>query len=235
MGFKLETINELTCLAEGSGILFAKKGSRIADVGNFRYSKMLLGTNKGSLLSQIGNHIARKFTGENLEIMEISGNGQVYLADQGAHVHCIHLEPSGPWKEIYVESEDLLAFTETCKYSVDIVPAGAAMNDLFKSKLTYNGEGACVVIKTEGNPIMLEAPCRVDPDALVAWTGAKPSVEANVDVIKSLFGQSNGESYLLKFAQPGQKVIVQPFERTSGIGVNVDSGGRNSYNSYNGR
>ena len=232
MGFKMITNSELICEASGSGILFAKKGSMIADQGNFKYSKRLLGTNSGGLMGQIGNHLARRITGENLEIMEIKGNGTVYLADNGTHVTIIELEPNGPWQSIYLESENILAFTETCTYSVDFIPAGAATKDLFKSKLTYNGNNALIAVKTNGNPILLEAPCRVDPDALVAWTGEKPSITADVGW-KTLLGQSSGESYMFEFKQHGQLVLVQPQENISQVGISIDgNGGRNTYNSY---
>ena len=84
MLFRLEVLddNDFVAIAEGNGHFFAKKNTVIADQGRFRYSKRLLGTNdhKG-FLSQVGNHLARRFTGENLEIVEVSGEGAVFLGD----------------------------------------------------------------------------------------------------------------------------------------------------------
>ncbi|PRS69703.1 tryptophan RNA-binding attenuation protein [Bacillus pumilus] len=222
MGFHFNTIEELTFQAEGSGIFFAKKGAMIADQGTFQYRKRLLGTNKGNMVSQVFNHISRKLTGENLEVMEVSGQGTCYLADSSEHVTVINLEPSGPWQHVSVESEDLLAFTEECHYGVTPVGVGIlSQKGLFTSKLSYQGHGAQVAIKTNGNPLILKAPCRVDPDAIVAWTGKAPKVKLDVNW-KTLIGQTSGESYLFEFQEQDQIVIIQPSERTSGLRVGLD-------------
>lgn len=228
MGFQFETDRELFLKASGNGIFFAKKGSMVADQGSFKYDKRLLGTNKGNIAGQVLNHLSRKLTGENLEVMEVKGQGVVYLADQESHVTVITLEPHGAWNSISVESEDLLAFTEDCKYGVTPIGVGVlSQKGLFTSKLTYNDQNsqgmanAQVAIKTQGNPLVLESPCRVDPDAIVAWTGKSPKVKLGVSW-KTLIGQTSGESYMFEFNEPGQIVIVQPFERESGLKVGID-------------
>lgn len=222
MAFHLSIERELFLKAEGSGSFFAKKGSMVADIGQFKYSKRLLGTNGGNIAGQVINHLARRMTGENLEIMEVKGQGIVFLADQESHVTTITLEPQGPWQYINVESEDLLAFTEDCKYGVTPVGVGVlSQKGLFTSKLSYNGPNAQVAIKTQGNPLVLQAPCRVDPDAVVAWTGKSPKVKLDVNW-KNLIGQTSGESYMFEFTEPGQIVIVQPFERESGLKIGID-------------
>lgn len=222
MGFNLTTHAELSCKAEGNGKFFAKKGAMVADQGDLKYTKRLLGTNEGNIVGQVLNHVARKVTGENLEIMEVQGQGICYLADQGAHVTIIGLEPNGAWQSVSVESEDLLAFTDTCHYGVTPVGVGVlSQKGFFTSKLSHNGAGAQVAIKTNGNPIILQSPCRVDPDAVVAWTGPAPHVKLGVNW-KTLIGQTSGESYMFEFNQPGQIVIVQPFERESGLNLGMD-------------
>lgn len=225
-------VPELYCKAEGSGIFFAKKGSMVADVGNFKYSKRLLGTNDGNILGQVLNHVARKITGENLEIMEVQGSGVVYLADKESHVTIIELEPNGQFESVSVESEDLLAFTETCKYGVTPVLVGAlSQKGFFTSKLSYNGPGAQVAIKTKGNPLMLQAPCRVDPDAVVAWTGKAPKPVVDVNW-KTFIGQTSGETYIFEFTEPGQIVIVQPYEREGGLSLSIDNDESKNYDQH---
>ena len=226
MPYEFHIERELFLRASGNGVFFAKKGSMVADQGDFKYSKRLLGTNGGNIAGQVFNHLARKVTGENLEIMEVKGAGDVYLADQEAHVTVINLEPNGPWSSISVESEDLLAFTEDCHYGVTPVGVGVlSQKGLFTSKLTYRGHNAIVAIKTQGNPLVLTVapgrPVRVDPDAIVAWTGGSPKVKLAVG-LKTLIGQTSGESYMFEFNEPGQTVIVQPFERESGLKVGID-------------
>lgn len=222
MSFVFSIERELFLKAQGSGIFFAKKGSMVADQGQFKYSKRLLGTNQGNIVGQVINHFARKVTGENLEIMEVKGSGIVYLADQESHITIITLEPHGPWQYVSVESEDLLAFTEQCHYGVTVVGTGIlSQRGFFTSKLSYNGHGAQVAVKTKGNPLVLQAPCRVDPDAVVAWTGSAPKVKLDVNW-KTFIGQTSGESYMYEFTEPGQIVVIQPYERESGIKFGID-------------
>lgn len=217
--FKLSTQNELYCTASGQGTFFAKKGSMVAYNGEFKFSKRLLGTNQGNLLGQVVNHIGRKLTGENLEIMEVQGSGTCYLADTAQHVTIIDLEPTGIWSHLVVESEDLLAFTPQCHYGVTPVGTGVlSQKGLFMSKLSYTGPGAQVAIKTNGNPMVLTAQCRVDPDAVVAWTGENPNIKVDIG-LKTFIGQTSGESYMFEFNQPGQLVIIQPYEREAGVSL----------------
>lgn len=220
--WKLETYNELYCKCTGSGTMFAKKGAMVAYEGNIKFSKRLLGTNGGNIAGQLLNHAARKMTGENLEIMECTGSGILYLADFASHCVVIDLEPNGPWQSICVESEDLLAF-RNCHYGVTPLGVGViSQKGLFTSKLTYAGPGAQVCIKTNGNPLVLQvtadSPVYCDPDAMVAFTGTSPKVITDVG-FKTLIGQSSGESYQFKFSEIGQFVVIQPYERESGVSI----------------
>lgn len=236
MTFQLSTHQELFVKAEGNGKFFAKKGSMVADIaqsGKFKYSKRLLGTNGGNVAGQVMNHLARRMTGENLEIMEVEGSGTVYLADKEAHVMIIGLEPNGIWNSVSVESEDLLAFTDGCKYGVTPVGVGIlSQKGLFTSKLTYQGGIAQVAVKTKGNPLILQVepnkPVRVDPDAVVAWTGKAPMPKLDVNW-KTFIGQTSGESYMFEFKEPGQIVIVQAYEREGGISLSIDNNEGENY------
>lgn len=221
-----KTHNELfcKCTVGANGSIFAKKGSMVAYEGNLKFSKRLLGTNDGNIVGQVLNHAARKITGENLEIMEIKNvsntDSIVYLADQGAHCVVIDLEPNGPWNSICVESEDLLAF-KNCHYGVTPIGVGViSQKGLFTSKLTYNGPGSQVCIKSNGNPLVLQATpdhhVFVDPDAFIAFAGDSPKFKADVG-FKTLIGQTSGESYQLEFSNA--LVVVQPYERESGISI----------------
>lgn len=216
--FQLQTVNELTCMAQGQSVLYSKKGAMIAYQGQFQFDKLLIGPG-GNLASAVLGHLARRVTGENMELMKVSGQGTIYLAELAKHVSVITLQPG---ESLGIESENLLAFTENCDYGVRFIGVGViSQKGLFTSTITAKGPGAQVAILTDGNPLALKSPCVVDPDAVVCWTGPDPSFKLDVSW-KTLIGQTSGESYMLEFRNPGQTVIVQPSERKSGVKVAVD-------------
>lgn len=218
--FEFKVHQEVACVAKGSGHFFSRLGAMVAYQGNFKAEKLLLGPNEQQgLLGAMVGLAARKFTGENMPLMKVSGNGIYYMADQARHVSIITLRPD---QSIAVESENLLAFTEDCKYGVRAIAVGViSQKGFFTSELSAMGKNSQVVITTDGNPIVLETPCCVDPDAVVCWTGRDPGVRSDVSW-KTFIGQSSGESYYFEFNTPGDIVIVQPAERPSGVKIGID-------------
>lgn len=218
--FNFRVHQELSCVAEGDGHFFARVGSMVAQKGSFTAEKVLLDPNQNrSILNSMMNLAARKLTGENISIMKVSGNGTYYMANRAQHVSIIKLQPG---QSIGVEGENLLAFTADCKYGVRFIGSGViSQKGLFTSNLTAMGSDAQVVITTNGNPIILETPCVVDPDAVICWTGPDPSFRTDISW-KTFIGQSSGESYFMEFNSPGEVVIVQPAERPSGVNIAID-------------
>ncbi|MCD5407314.1 MAG: AIM24 family protein [Desulfotomaculum sp.] len=212
------TVEGNTLIVEGTGVFYAKLGAMVADKGNFKYSKKSFGVGGssggvGGFLGQVASHAMRSVTGEKMDTMMVEGNGKCYLADRACHISVIDLEPSGAWQSICVEASDILAFSDTCKCDVVMLGSGSMQGKgLFTTKFTYNGDGAKVAVRTMGAPIMLEAPCKVDPDACVAWTGREPRMEHNI-TFSTLIGRSSGETFVLSFEDAGQLVVVQPYER----------------------
>lgn len=218
--FYFRTHQELTCVAEGSGEFYTKMGAMIAYQGKFKAEKVMLGPSQGQgLFRSVVNLASRKLTGENMPLMKVKGDGVYYMADQARHICVISLQPN---QSIGVESENLLAFTDGCKYGVRFIATGvASQKGLFTSELKGVGQNPQVAVIADGNPLILETPCSVDPDAVVCWTGPDPSFKIDVGW-KTFIGQASGESYYFEFNQPGETVIVQPFERESGIDVGID-------------
>ncbi|QGU93914.1 AIM24 family protein [Clostridium bovifaecis] len=218
--FNFRVHQELTCAAEGDGQFYARVGAMVASQGSFTAEKVLLDPNQNkSLLNSVMNLAARKLTGENIAIMKVSGKGTYYMAHNAEHISVIKLQQG---QSIGVEGENLLAFTEDCKYGVRFIGSGViSQKGMFTSKLTGMGANAQVAITTNGNPLILETPCVVDPDAVICWTGPDPSFRADVNW-KTFFGQTSGESYFLEFNSPGEIVIVQPAERNSGVKLSID-------------
>lgn len=221
---RLSTVNELTLRAEcdGTGILFTKTGAMIGFYGDCTFDKVVLGPQGNHMQALIGQ-IGRRLVGENIPLMKVISNGPTegYYACQANHVTVVELQPG---ESFMVESEDLLAFTDTVGYGIKAIGCGViSQKGIFTTELKGNGPGAQVAFMTNGNPIVMDTPCCVDPDAMVAFTGPEPSFKTNVSW-KNFFGQASGESYMLNFQVPGYKVVIQPFERGSGIDVGIDRG-----------
>lgn len=220
MPFQLRTESELTLLAEGQqGTLFTKLGAMIAYQGQFKFEKVLLDTNGGNMAASLLRNIGRRLTGENMPLAKVTGSGRCFFADMAQHVVVINLQQG---QSIGVESENLLAFNDMCKYGIRMIGVGViSQKGLFTSTLTGMGPGAQVAVLSDGNPLILQSPCTVDPDAIVCWTGGDPGLKLDLNW-KSFIGQASGESYALEFKTQGETVIVQPNERGSGLHIGVD-------------
>lgn len=218
--FKFDVSNELMCIAKGNGRFYAKKGAMVAFKGNFRFEKLILGpSNGGGIGKALLGYAQRALTGEQMPIMVVEGSGEVYLAQNAYHVDVISIDPGD---SISVESENLLAFSEQLEYKVKFIGSGVlSQKGLFTTYLeNRTNQVQDIAIITDGNPLVLEGPCCVDPDALVAWTGREPYPKVAELSWKTFIGQTSGESYHLEFVESGQIVIIQPSERLSGLGTN---------------
>ena len=232
---KFETINELTLkvTCTGNDVLFTKAGAFIAGNNygnkNYRFENVLLGPQNNIGQALLGQ-IARRVTGENFPLMKVNLNGDsvTYYASYGQHVVIYHLEHG---ETISVESENILAFTQDCDYSVRFIGVGVlSQKGLATSTLTARGSNAYVAVLSDGNPIVLSNitsgdTISVDPDAVICWVGnghCDPQVKADVSW-KTFIGQASGESYQFEWpGNAGVTVIIQPSERNGGIRVSMD-------------
>lgn len=223
--FKFKLVDELMLQAvcvDGSGCIYTKAGAMIAHQGNNKFDKVLLGP-EGNTVRAFFGQVTRRLMGENLPLMKCtSGKGaKQFYADCARHVVVLDLEPGDC---IMVESENLLAFTDSCDYRSKFFGKGIiAQKGLFTTVLIGREPGAQVAVLSDGNPLVLESPCCVDPDALVAWEGDDPQFKLDVS-FKNLLGSigASGESYQMEWSKPGTKVIIQPSERKSGIKLAID-------------
>lgn len=219
---KFEVINELTLriIFDNTERVHTKAGAMIGFQGSLKFDKELLGpnNNRGLAGAALG-HISRRLSGENLPLMLITPQTRSigYFADQSQHIIVIDLQPN---ERISVESENLLAFSESCTYGIRFLGVGIlSQKGLMTSTITGPGQ---VAITTNGNPIVLNGPCCVDPDAFVSYAGNEtPQLKLQVSW-KNLIGQASGESYFFHFNNPNTKVIIQPNERKSGIDIGID-------------
>lgn len=231
---KFETLNELTLkvTCNGGEQFFTKAGAFIGGecIGNknYQFEKCLLGPQGNPLQAALGQ-LGRRFTGENLPLMKVKTNGQsiTYYANESQHVVVYRLQQG---ETVSVESENILAFTSDCKYSVRFLASGViSQKGLATSTLTGVGPEAYVALLVDGNPLVLSnmqngSTLEVDPDAMVAFIGADPGFKLDLSW-KNLIGQASGETYMMEWG--GNKratVIIQPNERQSGVNIGMDGG-----------
>lgn len=230
-----DVVNELTLrvTCKGMDSLFVKQGAFIAGecmgTKNYSFEKVLLGPQQNLATALLGS-VMRRVTGENIPLMKVNlhGDSVTYYANNGQHVIVYKLENG---ETISVESENILAFTPDCDYSVRFIGVGVlSQKGLATTTLTGRGTNSYVAVICDGNPIIISnvetgAYLAADPDAVICWVGrghCDPSVTLDVSW-KNLIGQHSGESYQFEW-HPGNRVtvMIQPSERSGGISVSVD-------------
>lgn len=218
-----QVINELCLMVKctGNDCIFTKQGAFIAGecngARNFKFTKVILGPQQ-NIGQAIFGQIIRRATGENLPIMkvEFSGDSVTYYANQEQHVVVYRLQPG---ESVYVESENLLAFSNQCDYSVRFLGQGLiSQKGMFTSVLTGTGNESFVAVLSNGNPVVLSnmdnnSTITVDPDAVVCWTNADPEIKLDISW-RTLIGQHSGESYMFEWHGSAKTtVLIQPTER----------------------
>lgn len=158
----------------------------------------------------------------------LNGDSITYYANLGQHIVVYHLQQG---ETISVESENILAFTQDCDYSVRFIGVGVlSQKGLATSTLTARGKDAYVAVLSDDNPIVLSnvtsnTTISVDPDAVICWIGnshCDPHVTADVSW-KTFIGQTSGESYQFEWSgNSNVTVILQPSERSGGIKLGID-------------
>jgi len=156
----------------------------------------------------VAKFLKKSLTGEGLSLMQVSGSGDVFLADEAKHVHILRLTNSG----LSVSGKNVLAFSSSLDWNVERVRGGSmAAGGLFNTSLRGSG---WVAITTDGLPVVLnagEAATFADANALVAWSiGLQTNIKSSVTA-GALIGRGSGEAFQVAFTGQGF-VIVQPSE-----------------------
>ncbi|MFJ3788688.1 TerD family protein [Kitasatospora sp. NPDC090091] len=156
--------------------------------------------------------LTANLTGQTLKLMRVSGEGQVFLADEASHLHLVRLEGDA----LCVSSDRVLAFDANLEHEVRRIEGEGLPNGGFFT-LQFSGHGT-VVVKTTGIPVVLPvtpAPeTYADLHALVAWSrGAQVITTAPVRIRRSAYRGHAAEAFSVQFrGGPGNFIVVQPFE-----------------------
>ncbi|MFD5732395.1 TerD family protein [Streptomyces sioyaensis] len=149
-------------------------------------------------------------TGQEMQLMRCTGQGQVFFAENSAHVHPIELQGDA----ICVSAESVLAFDESLQHEVRRIeghgiPGGALFT------MQFHGTGT-LVVKTQGTPVVLPVTPTTfaDANAIVAWSaGSQVIISSQVSLRRHAFPGHSGETVNLQFrGAPGNFIVVQPYE-----------------------
>ena len=198
--FELENSKLLDIDVDGS--VMTKAGSMVAYEGDLTFT----GTSNAE--GGLTGFIKQKATGEGSPVMEVEGNGHLYVADQGKRIQLLGLD-SG--ESISVNGPDVLAWENGVDYEIKTVGSigGAAAGGLTNVYLTGPG---MVAITTHGDPLVLSPPVNTDPQATVAWSSdLSPSISRNTSLGDAI-GTSSDETYQMSFDGTSGFVVVQPYE-----------------------
>ncbi|MEU0056503.1 TerD family protein [Streptomyces sp. NPDC006334] len=188
-------------LGIGGQPVLARQGSMVLYQGKVDFSYKGAG---------FAGRIVGNATGQEMQLMRCTGQGQVFLADNSTMLHPIELQGDG----ICVSAENVLAFDESLQYEVRRVeghgiPGGA----LFTMQFTGTGT---IVVKTHGTPVVLPVTPTTfaDCNAVVAWSAAaQVVVSSQVRMRRNAYPGDTGESVNLQFrGAPGNFIVVQPYE-----------------------
>jgi uncharacterized protein (AIM24 family) len=182
------------------GPVKARIGSMVAYQGDATFSHAGSGGVSGFLKS--------KMTGEGVPLMDVTGGGEVFLADMAAEIQIMYLDNDSIW----VNGANVLAFSASIGYEIkSVAGAGALAGGLYQVVLSGTGY---VAITSDGPPVVLDvsgAPTFADPQAVVMWTsGVQMGVKSDVN-IKTFIGKGSGETFQMSFGGEGW-VMVQPSE-----------------------
>ncbi|MFD8687021.1 TerD family protein [Streptomyces sp. NPDC059651] len=184
----------------GAGVL-ARQGSMVMYQGKVDFGYK----GAGFAGRMVGNA-----TGQEMQLMRCTGRGQVFLAEDGSHLHAIELQGDG----ICVSAESVLAFDESLQYEVRRIeghgiPGGALFT------MQFQGTGT-IVVKTHGVPVVLPVTPTTfaDCNAVVAWSAASQVIiSSQVRLRRNAYPGHSGETVNLQFrGAPGNFIVVQPYE-----------------------
>ncbi|MER5992682.1 TerD family protein [Streptomyces viridosporus] len=188
-------------LGIGGQAVLARQGSMVLYQGKVDFSY------KGAGFT---GRIVGNATGQEMQLMRCTGQGQVFFAEDATMLHPIELQGDA----VCVSAENVLAFDESLQHEVRRIeghgiPGGALFT------MQFQGTGT-IVVKTHGVPVVLPVTPTTfaDCNAVVAWSAASQVVvSSQVRMRRNSYPGDTGESVNLQFrGAPGNFIVVQPYE-----------------------
>ncbi len=203
------------------GPVNARLGAMVAYQGNATFERQGAGG--------LGKMFKAKMSGEGVTIMSMTGDGQVFLGDQGQDIHVLYLEDDA----IFCNGASVLAASGSIDIDIQRVGGGGAKamlggamaGGMYQVRLAGTGY---VAVTSHGEPVVLDV-AQVqtvgDADAVVMWTSGV-SMQPRVDTggLKSMLRGGTGEMLQLAFGGQGW-VMIQPSEGVVQGAAPAPSGG----------
>ncbi|EDY47003.1 DUF124 domain-containing protein [Streptomyces clavuligerus] len=183
----------------------AKNGSMVAYDGRMAFKK-LSGGGEG-----VRGMVTRRITGEQMEVMEVKGQGTCWFADRATEINLVGLDGD----KLFVESTNLLCAEGSLRTGTSFtgLRGGASGQGLFTTTVEGSGQ---VAIMSDGPAVLLRVtpqyPLSVDPGAYIAHQGDLRQKFQSGVTFRSFVGEGGGEAFQIRFEGDGL-VYVQPSER----------------------
>ncbi|MEU2545148.1 AIM24 family protein [Streptomyces roseolus] len=209
--FRLQGSKVLAVTMTGDAVK-AKNGSMVAYDGQMAFKKMS-GGGEG-----LRGMVTRRLTGEQMEVMEVRGQGTCWFADRASEINLVRLQGDKLW----VEASNLLCADAGLRTGTTFtgMRGGATGNGLFTTTVEGTGQAALL---SDGPAVVLRVtpqyPLSVDPGAYVAHQGDLRQHFQSGVTFRTLLGEGGGEAFQIRFEGDGL-VYVQPSERNT-IGGDV--------------
>ena len=195
------------CVARLTGeTLKAAQGAMVAYEGNidFKYS----GTGGGQGFKAA---LKQRLAGESIKLMDCTGTGTVYLAQDAKQTTVIDLNSD----TISVESDAILAVTDNLTLNVKFAGLQGLTTGQGLATTIITGNGQVALLSNGpliGLDVTPQTPVVVDPNAYIASIGTMSMSLVTGITWKTFLGEGNGEPFSLRFEGTGT-VFIQPTER----------------------
>lgn len=184
------------------GPVWALTGSMVAYQGDVHFEN----TGSGGL----DKLLKSKLTGEGVNMMRCTGQGELFVANDATEVQLMYLENDS----ISVNGASVLAFSGSIEWDIHRIASRGGMTAGGMFNVVLRGTGY-VAITTHGDPVAFEvssAPTFADAQAVVMWTaGVQMDIKVDSGGLKSLVRGGTGEMLQMAFSGQGY-VLVQPAE-----------------------
>ncbi|MEU8785687.1 AIM24 family protein [Streptomyces sp. NPDC048637] len=201
--YALQNSQLLRVALQGHEDILARKGAMVAYQGLLEFD---------ANYQTPGQHRTRAHSGEGLDLMRVSGQGTVYLANLAQYVHVVDVDHDG----LTVDSSYVLALDSGLHQEVVSVDSQYGISGTGKYQLNISGRGK-VALMTSGEPLMLQVTpdkyVNADADAVVAWSASlRVQMQAQTHSSGVFRRRGNtGEGWELSFLGQGY-ALVQPSE-----------------------